>query len=105
MATTSMIRISTEAASPSRWSASVFGTRPKSASLALMSSTRMNAVDARPSDVAREKRAVNQQVPSRRWPLAAPEGHAMLADLQYDWSTRAVPKLLTILMVPNVRPS
>ena len=60
MAVTSMIRISTEAASPSRWSA--FGTRPKSASLTLMISTSMNAVNARPSDMARDKRVMNQQV-------------------------------------------
>lgn len=59
MATTSMIRISTETASPSRLSASLFGSRPESASLTLTSNTSMNTVDARPTDVAREKRAVN----------------------------------------------
>ena len=56
--------------------------KTKSASLALMSSTSMNAVDVRPGDMAREKRVVNQQVPSIRWPLTAPEGHAALVDLQ-----------------------
>ena len=35
----------------------------------------------------------------------APEGHAALTDLQYNWLTRTVPKLATILVVPNVRPS
>ena len=38
--------------------------------------------ETRPSNVAREKRVVNQQVPSIRWPLTAPEGHAALVDLQ-----------------------
>ena len=34
----------------------------------------MNAVDTRPNNVTREKIVVNQQVPLRKWPLAAPEG-------------------------------
>ena len=40
--------------------------------------------ETRPSNVAREKRVVNQQVPSIRWSLMASEGHAALVDLQCD---------------------
>ena len=50
--------------------------------LLLMSSTSMNAVDARPSDAVREKTVAIPQLPSRRWLLAALEGHTALADLQ-----------------------
>ena len=40
--------------------------------------------EKRPSNMAREKRVVNQQVPSIRWSLTAPEGHAALVDLHCD---------------------
>ena len=49
----------------------------------LGSSTSMNTVDTRPCDGAREKAVANQQMPLRRWPLAALEKHLTLADLQY----------------------
>ena len=57
-------------------------TRAELGFLLLMSSTSMNAVDTRPCDVAREKTVVIQQMPSRRWPLAALEKHPASADLQ-----------------------
>ena len=63
MATTNMVRINTKATSPARQTASRFGTRPAPASLALMSSTNMNIVDTRPSNVVRKKRVLNQQGP------------------------------------------
>ena len=70
--TASMLRISTEAASPGRWPAPAFGTRRKLASLALVISTSI------------------KKVLSMRWPLAATEGHTTLSDLQCDWSTRTL---------------
>ena len=71
--------------------ASVYRTRSETGSLLLMNSTSMNAVDTRPSDVAREKTVVNQQMPSRRWPLTALKGQPALADLQCVWSTKTLP--------------
>ena len=44
---------------PKKWIATVCGTRPEPGSLLLMSSTSMNAVDARRSGVTREKTVAN----------------------------------------------
>ena len=57
-------------------------TRAEPGSLLLMSSTSMNTVDTRPYGVVREKTMANQQMLSRRWPLAALEKHPVLADLR-----------------------
>ena len=57
-------------------------TRAELGFLLLISSTSMNAVDTTPCDVAREKTVASQQMPSRRWPLAALEKHLALAYLR-----------------------
>ena len=64
MAVNSLSRISTEPTSPRRWSSTVGGTKLGPAYTALMGS--MSAVDARPSDTARKKGLVNQEMLLRR---------------------------------------
>ena len=57
-------------------------TRAELGFLLPMCSTSMNVVDTRPCEMAREKTVANQQMLSRRWPLAALEKHPALADLR-----------------------
>merc|ERR1719271_178475 len=78
------------------------GTRPLPASPGVRATLR--ALPARPSDVASAKGMVNQTMPPRMKPLCAEAGLAAMADCQYDWSTKTVPKLPMTLMMPNLMP-
>ena len=123
----SMIKMRADPACPRRWSATAGGTNPEPASPELIGS--MRAVEASPSEVAREKGIANlfcrresselrlailetkrglsyQQIPPSKYPLAALDGRAAIALCQYDWSTKTVPKfpmMLIILMGPGER--
>jgi hypothetical protein len=44
----------------------------------------MRAVPVNPKEVAREKGMANQHMPPSKYPLAALEGRAAMADCQYD---------------------
>ena len=76
-----MIRISPEADSPQECLAAMCVARAELGFLLLMSSTSMNTVGTRPCDVGREYTVTNQQMPSKRWPLAVLEKHPALTDL------------------------
>merc|ERR1719271_693193 len=78
------------------------GTRPLPASPEVRAT--LSALPARPSDVASAKGMVNQTMPPRMKPLCAEAGLAAMADCQYDWSTKTVPKLPMTLMMPNLMP-
>jgi hypothetical protein len=60
----SIVRIKIEPVFPKRCVATAGGTSPDPASPAVMGS--INAVEARPREVAREKGIANQQIPPRR---------------------------------------
>mmetsp|Transcript_65755 Transcript_65755/g.73610 ORF Transcript_65755/g.73610 Transcript_65755/m.73610 type:complete len:155 (+) Transcript_65755:157-621(+) len=103
MAMNNITNINTAPAWPSRWYATAGGTNPEPASSTVIGS--IKAVEANPREVAREKGIANQQRPPKRYPRAALAGLAAIADCQYDWSTKTVPKLPTMLMIPNMSPS
>merc|ERR1719238_830152 len=46
----------------------------------------------------------NQTTPPRMYPFAALSGFTAIADCQYDWSTKTVPKFPTMFTMPKMRP-
>jgi len=82
MAIKSITKMRIAPASPSNSLATAGGTKPSPASWAVIGS--IKAVEVRPRDVAREKGIANQQIPPKRYPLAADSGRAAIADCQYD---------------------
>merc|ERR1719321_406511 len=80
---------------PSNAMAEAGGTRPEPASPAV--SATLSALPARPRAVASAKGMVNHTRPPRMYPLCAAPGLAAMADCQYDWSTKTVPKLPMML--------
>merc|ERR1719465_107445 len=46
----------------------------------------------------------NQTTPPKMYPEAAISGLTAIADCQYDWSTKTVPKLPTMFTIPKISP-
>merc|ERR1719265_916732 len=69
-----------------------------------MSGCVVSARPARPLVVAMQNGTANQTIPPMRKPITADLGLAATALCQYDWLTKTVPKLPTMLVMPKMSP-